>query len=100
MLKRCRNVYDISLYKNAVFIAIAYALSSPLPNISFFVQTSEFESLNFRKKYLKIISSEAKRGIKLKLHRNIIAFSLSTKMAFLIAVAHALLLLRQLKSFH
>ena len=64
-----------------------------------FVQTAEFDwlpwqpkRLNLRKKYKKIISSEAIRGMNLNLCRNVHNISLYKKCVF-IAVAHVLLLL-------
>ena len=54
------------------------------------------ERLNLRKKNLKIISSEAIKGMKLKHRSNVHNFSLYKNM-FFIAVAHVLSLLWQLK---
>ena len=54
------------------------------------------KSLRFRKEYLKIISSEAIRGIKLKLCRNVYGVGLYKNGVFL-AIANALSLLGQLK---
>ena len=66
-----------------------------------FVQTAEFDWLpwlNLRKKYSKIISSEAIRGMKLKLCRNVHNINLYKNM-FFIAVAQVLSSLWQLKIF-
>ena len=60
-----------------------------------FVQTMATKEINSRKKYSKIISSEAIRGMKLKLCRNV-NISLYKNCVF-IAVAHVLSLLWQLK---
>ena len=54
------------------------------------------KSLQFRKEYLKIISSEAIRGIKLKLCRNVYSVGLYKNGVFL-AIANALSLVGQLK---
>ena len=81
-----------------------HSLSSPLPNISFLSKLLNLigchKRLNLWKKYSKFISSEAIRGIKLKLCRNVHNIRLC-KNGIFIAVAHVLSLLWQFKrSFH
>ena len=70
------------------------SLSSPLPNMYMnFFQTAEFDwfrglvamatkMLNLRKNIKKIISSEAIRGMKLKLYRNVHNMCLYKKNVF------------------
>ena len=84
-------------------ILLKYSLSSPLPNISFLSYLLNLigchgnRKAKLEKKYSKIISSEAIRGIKLKLCRNVHNISLYKIGVFFIAVAHVLFLLWQLK---
>ena len=76
-----------------------YSLSSPLPNISLLSKPLNLIGCHGnrnpkieKKKSKKVISSEAIRGIMLNFSRMFIALAF-TKIAFFIAVAHALLLL-------
>ena len=69
------------------------SLSSPLPNLSILSKRLNLIGCHdnqkvFTKKYLKIISSEAIRGLKVKLRTNVHNISLHKKYVF-IAVAMA-----------
>ena len=139
-LKLCRNVYNVSLCKNGVFIAIAHvpsllwqfsfhwlimgkwklaviAISLQIfwqknyrsipwkvlyqtyhfcPNLLIWFVAMATERLNLWKNIKKIISSDAIRGIKLKLCwniHNVFITLASTERAFFITDAHVLLLL-------
>ena len=77
--------------------------SSPLPNIRILPKPLHLTGCHSnrkdkfaKKKYTKIISSEAIRGMELKLCRNVHNISLY-KFVFFIAIAHVLSLLWQLK---
>ena len=63
-----------------------------------FVQIAEFDLIKgkFSKKYSKIFSSEAVRGMKLKLFIHVHAISLYINCVFIV-IAHVLLLLWQLQ---
>ena len=82
-----------------------YSMSIPLPTIWILSKPLNLigchgnRKAKFAKTYSNIISSEAIRGMKLKLCRNVHNISLYKNCIF-IAIVHVLSLLWQLKSFH
>ena len=86
----------VSLQMYLIQVLQKCSLSSPLPNMYMnFFQTAEFDwfrglvamatkMLNLRKNIKKIISSEAIRGMKLKLYRNVHNMCLYKKNVFLL----------------
>ena len=80
-------------YRNVPWVVL-YQTYHFCPNLWIWLVAKATEILDLRKKILKNISSEAMRGIKLKLYTNVYSISLYKNGVF-IAVAHALLLLWQ-----
>ena len=84
-----------------------YSLSSPLPNISFLSKPLNLigchgnRKAKFEKQYSEIISSEAIRGIKLKLCRNVQNISpYNNDVSIAVAHVHVLSLLWQLLNYN
>ena len=84
-----------------------YSLSSPLPNISFLSKPLNLicchgnQKAKFEKQYSEIISSEAIRGIKLKLCRNFHNISpYNNDVSIAVAHVHVLSLLWQLLNYN